>query len=482
MRNRRFITLILATISSFFPHLSYFFFALSLRGSLPISASPSFSPLSTRQNATMGSRKRSRSVGEEKRASCPFTISYATGPWRAEQEHPKNKKRKRDSQDDDKRVQIQISPFSPKGSFKTHESMDLYYTVEPGKRWQDMTSYNSFILNNVKYYSEEFVQVANEVTIELQQAESDGKGSLEKGNDGWVARILEIRASDEHHVYARVYWMYWPYELPPGTLDRKKSVQGRQPYHGAKELIASNHMDIINVVSVTGPVTVNQWIESDDEEITDELYWRQAYDCRTLELSSVELICKCQTPANPDKTLIGCTSSECGKWMHQECMACDILMQVYGRLGTDKPHRTEGSTVEKKKPEEATDPLSPIDAEEQKTHFTANVRDGTTPDNIHVKKAVRGTRRKTESPTAGATAGATPSKFIATASVKVLAKGVRKTKIADSKPYQGLFEANLKMQDGPTAWEIRDLRENVTGGDKTWTEKASCLDCGANID
>ncbi|EXK79067.1 hypothetical protein FOQG_16305 [Fusarium oxysporum f. sp. raphani 54005] len=416
MRNRRFITLILATISSFFPHLSYFFFALSLRGSLPISASPSFSPLSTRQNATMGSRKRSRSVGEEKRASCPFTISYATGPWRAEQEHPKNKKRKRDSQDDDKRVQIQISPFSPKGSFKTHESMDLYYTVEPGKRWQDMTSYNSFILNNVKYYSEEFVQVANEVTIELQQAESDGK------------------------------------------------------------------VDIINVVSVTGPVTVNQWIESDDEEITDELYWRQAYDCRTLELSSVELICKCQTPANPDKTLIGCTSSECGKWMHQECMACDILMQVYGRLGTDKPHRTEGSTVEKKKPEEATDPLSPIDAEEQKTHFTANVRDGTTPDNIHVKKAVRGTRRKTESPTAGATAGATPSKFIATASVKVLAKGVRKTKIADSKPYQGLFEANLKMQDGPTAWEIRDLRENVTGGDKTWTEKASCLDCGANID
>ncbi|EXL65210.1 hypothetical protein FOPG_18555 [Fusarium oxysporum f. sp. conglutinans race 2 54008] len=410
----------------------------------------------------MGSRKRSRSVGEEKRDSCPFTISYATGPWRAEQEHPKNKKRKRDSQDDDKRVQIQISPFSPKGSFKTHESMDLYYTVEPGKRWQDMTSYNSFILNNVKYYSEEFVQVANEVTIELQQAESDGKGSLEKSNDGWVARILEIRASDEHHVYARVYWMYWPYELPPGTLDRKKSVQGRQPYHGAKELIASNHMDIINVVSVTGPVTVNQWIESDDEEITDELYWRQAYDCRTLELS----------------TLIGCTSSECGKWMHQECMTRDILMQVYGRLGTDKPHRTEGSTVEKKKPEEATDPLSPIDAEEQKTQSTVNVRDGTTPDYIHVKKAVRETRRKTESPTAGAT----PSKFIATASVKGLAKGVRKKKIADSKPYQGLFEANLKMQDGPTAWEIRDLRENVTGGDKTWTEEASCLECGANID
>jgi hypothetical protein len=97
------------------------------------------------QTATMSNRKRSRSVGEENRAECPFTITYANNPSRAEQERHKNKKRKRDGQDDDKRVQIQISPFSPTGSFKTHDTMDLYYTVEPGKRWQDMTRYNSFV-------------------------------------------------------------------------------------------------------------------------------------------------------------------------------------------------------------------------------------------------------------------------------------------------------------------------------------------------
>ncbi|RKK66696.1 hypothetical protein BFJ71_g17888, partial [Fusarium oxysporum] len=186
-------------------------------------------------------RKRSRSVGEENRADCPFTISYATGPSRAEQERHKNKKQKCEDQDNDKRVQLQISPFSPTGSFKTHDTMDLHYIVEPRKQWQSMTRYNSFVLNNVKYYSEGFVQVANELTIEQQKAQNGGKGSFEKNNDDWVARILEIRASDEHHVYARVYWMYWPYELPPGTLDGKKTVQGRQPYHGAKELIASNH-------------------------------------------------------------------------------------------------------------------------------------------------------------------------------------------------------------------------------------------------
>ena len=44
-------------------------------------------------------------------------------------------------------------------------------------------------------------------------------------------------------------------------------------------------VDVINVVSVTMPATVNQWIETDDEEIQDALYWRQAYDTRNGQLS-----------------------------------------------------------------------------------------------------------------------------------------------------------------------------------------------------
>ncbi len=85
--------------------------------------------------------------------------------------------------------------------------------------------------------------MANEATIERQRAAGTlgSVGPLKKSDDDWVARILEIRAADEHHVYARVYWMYWPDELPSGTLDGKKTVQGRQPYHGQNELIASNH-------------------------------------------------------------------------------------------------------------------------------------------------------------------------------------------------------------------------------------------------
>jgi len=100
-------------------------------------------------------------------------------------------------------------------------------------------------VNGVKYFSEGFIYVANDSSVERQKA-AGGVEIMEprkKSDDDWVARILEIRASDEHHVYARVYWMYWPDELPQGTHDGRRTVRGRQPYHGANELIASNHSE-----------------------------------------------------------------------------------------------------------------------------------------------------------------------------------------------------------------------------------------------
>lgn len=105
----------------------------------------------------------------------------------------------------------------------------------------------SYIVNGSKYFSDNYIFVANESTIERQKSgpNSQPLGPRTHSDDDWVARILEIRASDEHHVYARVYWMYWPDEIPTGTLDGKKQVAGRQPYHGQNELIASNHSKLV---------------------------------------------------------------------------------------------------------------------------------------------------------------------------------------------------------------------------------------------
>lgn len=90
-------------------------------------------------------------------------------------------------------------------------------------------------MNQAKYFSEGFITVANDDTVAA-------KDPLQKAEKEWVARILEIRASDEHHVYARIYWMYYPDELWETTRDANgQLVKGRQPYHGQNELIASNH-------------------------------------------------------------------------------------------------------------------------------------------------------------------------------------------------------------------------------------------------
>jgi len=85
----------------------------------------------------------------------------------------------------------------------------------------------------------------------------------------------------------------------------QKTVQGRQPYHGMNELVASNHskrsfscgaarartntdiseVDIIDVLSVASRAEVKQWYEENDEDIQNGLFWRQAFDVRTYELS-----------------------------------------------------------------------------------------------------------------------------------------------------------------------------------------------------
>lgn len=97
-----------------------------------------------------------------------------------------------------------------------------------------------------KFHTDDFVFVANEESVKRQKTGENGANGAEvrRANNDWVARILEIRASDEQHVYARVYWMYWPDELPAGTHVGRKTIRGgRQPHHGKHELIASNHSE-----------------------------------------------------------------------------------------------------------------------------------------------------------------------------------------------------------------------------------------------
>ncbi|KAJ6442476.1 hypothetical protein O9K51_03651 [Purpureocillium lavendulum] len=179
--------------------------------------------------------QRRRKSSSKARAQCPFSVVILST----------KRKRKRDARETEHGL-LQRSPFEPKGKFSTHDTLDLAYVVEPHKRWSDMTRYSSFILNSVKYYNEEFVYVATDRAIARQRAinvDSEPHGLLQL-TDCWVAKLLEIRARDQHHVYARVCWMYSPDDLPSSALGNNKLSSGRQPYHGQNELIASNHSEL----------------------------------------------------------------------------------------------------------------------------------------------------------------------------------------------------------------------------------------------
>lgn len=91
------------------------------------------------------------------------------------------------------------------------------------------------------------------------------------------ARILEIRALDAKNVYIRLYWLYTPDQLP----------SGRQPHHGKDELIATNHMEIIDAQRVLEPIAVVDLKQTEESwhTLDQGLYWRQTYHVLTKELS-----------------------------------------------------------------------------------------------------------------------------------------------------------------------------------------------------
>ncbi|XXG94055.1 hypothetical protein Hte_000306 [Hypoxylon texense] len=415
-------------------------------------------------------RKRPRPELEESQAECPFSVVHPD----PNEKEKKTKRRRQDSEEHPQpKILLQASPFSPMGKFKDpNNTMDRHYQVQPYQKWMDMTRYNSFVLNGVKYWSEGFIFVANNSTIERQKNPGETLQPRKKSDDDWVARILEIRASDEHHVYARVYWMYWPDELPTGTLDGKKSVQGRQWYHGANELIASNHMDVINVVSVTAAATVNQWDETNEEEVQPALYWRQAFDVRSMELSSAELRCQCNRPENPDKRLFGCSNEDCKKWLHDECLIHEALLKTYKRLGTDKPHRS-APVKEEDGGEGAKRPLSPSESGAAQT----------TEQSIDVKPEEHQQTIKLADLEGTLPAIKAESANVSVAEPKRRGRP-RKSERDDptaNKPYEGLFEAIILSDLSPPMLEVTDLRDNVTGGEKSWTEPLHCLICNHEL-
>ncbi|EUC50953.1 hypothetical protein COCMIDRAFT_80648 [Bipolaris oryzae ATCC 44560] len=193
---------------------------------------------------------------------------------------------------------VQQNPF-PEVKLST-----VHVKISPALHWESTTRYRKFTIN-----SEEF-QV-NQLVFVKSSEDSEGTNPP-NAVEGWLAKILEIRAGDSSHVFLRVFWAYRPEDLPGG----------RQPHHGASEIVVSNHMDIIEPLTVQSLAEVVHWDDDPDSLPlpADQLFFRQSYDVtkKSNPLSALSKYCIDKQPINPDELLVQCP--HCSDWLHAHCL------------------------------------------------------------------------------------------------------------------------------------------------------------------
>lgn len=190
--------------------------------------------------------------------------------------------------------------------------------------------------------------------------------------------ISEFRAESQEKVYVKVFWLYWPDELPGG----------RQPYHGTRELVLSNHVDIIEAQSISSHAEVSFWDENDDsnKNVLQERYWRQTLDLKKAKegknaLSRLRRFCICGQFDNPNIDMYQCHKPQkgCGTWNHQACLYKDLEQRAWANFltGTLTHEREEEKSLTEKVGETIGNLVKPLVAlsGEIKDHVSS----GTTP-------------------------------------------------------------------------------------------------------
>ncbi|KAI9720060.1 MAG: hypothetical protein M1812_003187 [Candelaria pacifica] len=240
-------------------------------------------------------------------AECPYAIEFPAWDTLKNME----KKRKSVSAQDEGEMDIEEVAHNP-----FQKNLAMTYIVRPQNHWNSNKKYRNFVVGDETFGVHDYVLVNHSPIPPGTVLETSDERQF------WIARVLEIRALDQQHVYLRVFWLYWPDELPGGRRD----------YHGKHELIASNHMEIIDAMTVAGRADVHHWLENDGDDVLTGLYWRQTYHCFKGAISALPGRCVCKKPTNPDKILLGCSNKACGSWLHEECVIEDALTKTQERL------------------------------------------------------------------------------------------------------------------------------------------------------
>ncbi|KAF2636170.1 hypothetical protein P280DRAFT_159176 [Massarina eburnea CBS 473.64] len=200
--------------------------------------------------------------------------------------------------------------------FKGTQITDQAFETTHSDHWGQIRRYRTFTLfNGAEHFS-----VGDDIYVNPSDADPlENRSTEDACVKDWVARIVEIRGVDADHVYVRVFWLYRPEDLPGG----------RQSYHGFNELIASNHMDIIEATTVHDrAIVAHRTEDAENAETFDpmQLFWRQTYDVTKpagKQLSKLKTHCTCERYHNPDDLLVQCDA--CQLWLHGPCLEEAVL-------------------------------------------------------------------------------------------------------------------------------------------------------------
>lgn len=247
-----------------------------------------------------------------------------------------------------------------------------------------------------------------------------------------MGQVLEVRAANSSEVWLRVFWLYWPEELP----------KGRRKYHGSQELIMSNHMELVDAKSVTSRAEINHWDEKVEDQDVGQRFWRQFYDVqlagsKSEGLSTNRRHCLCEEYYNPDKTMLKCPNRKCGIWNHQECLEQAILKQTYGQLVGDQNPETE-------------------------------IAKGSPASKVTLLKSGEWADSREQN-------GRTPKGKIAKA-------GPIKKSTKQPSAWEGLLKADITMGERGAPGAFVTITDDRAQDPEIWTESIQCLKCGTPID
>lgn len=132
------------------------------------------------------------------------------------------------------------------------------------------------------------------------------------------AQIVSIYVGNASHVYALVNYFYTLEDLKPEVVKGSR-MPGRQPYHGWKEAIATDILQIVPAVAASAKTNIAYW--SDDRE---EKPAHGGFFCRQAlldgKLTPLQLCHVCGQPRSLDGKLYQCENDSCKKLLHEGCL------------------------------------------------------------------------------------------------------------------------------------------------------------------